>query len=232
MHRQPARAVGMQAGPMMVRLAAAHQVHEQMRPPSDRRAARRRAARSGSASAWPADAVPGCGRAPPAGCAASGSARRRSRGPAIGSSLPSASTKPACTRALSVSAAIAGGPSAARRIAGSRMRVRRDDLARGQEVVAHETFDAVLPAVARVAHARADHRLQVEGQPFLGAAGDVVQMEPHGPQELPGAAAMLRLGLRSARRRHRRARPWSACRRRSARSSTASAGRAVRRGLP
>ena len=65
------------------------------------------------------------------------------------------------------------------------------DLARGQEIVAHEAFDAVLPAVARVAHARADHRLQVEGQPLLGAAGDVVQVEAHGPQELPGAAAML-----------------------------------------
>ena len=106
------------------------------------------------------------------------------------------------------------------------------DLARGQEIVAHETFDAVLPAVARVAHARADHRLQIERQPLLGAAGDVVQMEPHRPQELPGAAAMFRLRLASARRRHRPVRPWSACRRRSARSSTASAGRAARRGLP
>ena len=63
-------------------------------------------------------------------------------------------------------------------------------LARGQEIVAHETLDAVLPAVARVAHARADHRLEVEGQPLLGAAGDVVQVEPHGPQKLPGASAM------------------------------------------
>ena len=106
------------------------------------------------------------------------------------------------------------------------------DLARGQEIVAHETFDAVLAAVPRVAHARADHRLEVERQPLLGAAGDVVQMEAHGPQEFPGAAAMLRLGLRRARRRHRRVRPWSACRRRSARSSTASAGRAARRGPP
>ena len=106
------------------------------------------------------------------------------------------------------------------------------DLARGQEIVPHETFDAVLAAVPRVAHARADHRLQVERQPLLGAAGDVVQMEPHGPEEFPGAAAMLRLGLASARRRHRRVRPWSACRRRSARSSRASAGRAARRGPP
>ena len=68
-----------------------------------------------------------------------------------------------------------------------------DHLAHRQEVVAHETFDAVLAAVAGVAHARADHRLEVEGQPLLGAAGDVVQVEAHGPQEFPGAAAVLGL---------------------------------------
>ena len=52
----------------------------------------------------------------------------------------------------------------------------------------HEALDAVLHAVARVAHAGADHGLQVEGQAFLGAAGDVVKMEAHGPQEVPRPA--------------------------------------------
>ena len=70
------------------------------------------------------------------------------------------------------------------------------DLARRQEVVAHETFDAVLAAVAGIAHAGADDGLEVEGQALLGAAGDVVQVEPHGPEEFPGAAAMLGLGRR------------------------------------
>ena len=104
-------------------------------------------------------------------------------------------------------------------------------LARGEEVVAHETLDAVLPAVPRIAHARADHRLHVEGQAFLGAAGDVVQMEPHGPEEFPGAAAVP--GLRWVRMP-----PTSASSpivwvpKRNGRSSTASACRAARRGLP
>ena len=51
--------------------------------------------------------------------------------------------------------------------------------------MAHETLDAVLPAVARIAHARTDNGLQVEGQPLLGASGDVVQMETNGPKKLP-----------------------------------------------
>ena len=152
--------------------------------------------------------------------------------PGIGSSLPSASTKPRLQQRL---VGLGGDRRRAeRRAQDGRLQDARQagDLARGQEVVAHETLDAVLAAVAGVAHARADDRLQVEGQPLLGAAGDVVQMEPHGPQEFPGAAAMLRLRSASGRRRHRRVRPWSGCRRRSGRSSTASAGRAARRGLP
>ncbi len=57
--------------------------------------------------------------------------------------------------------------------------------------MAHEPLDAVLPAVADVAHAGANDRLQVEGQPVLGAPGDVVQVEAHGPQEVPGPPAVL-----------------------------------------
>ena len=70
------------------------------------------------------------------------------------------------------------------------------DLARGQEIVAHEALDAVLPAVPGVAHAGADHRLQVEGQPLLGAAGDVVQVEAQRPQEVPGADRLPGLARR------------------------------------
>ena len=40
--------------------------------------------------------------------------------------------------------------------------------------------DAVLPAMPRVAHARANNWLQVEGEPVFGAAGDVVEVE-NGP---------------------------------------------------
>ena len=56
----------------------------------------------------------------------------------------------------------------------------------------HEALDAVLHAVARVAHAGADHGLQVEGQAFLGAAGDVVKVEAHGPEEVPRPADRAR----------------------------------------
>ncbi len=66
-------------------------------------------------------------------------------------------------------------------------------FARGQEVVAHEPLHPVLPAMPRVAHAGADHRLQVEGQALLGAAGDVVQVEAHRPQEVPGPPGVARL---------------------------------------
>ena len=54
---------------------------------------------------------------------------------------------PASTSAASVSAATAGGPSAARTIAGSSTRVSRSDVAHRQELVPHEALDAVLPAV-------------------------------------------------------------------------------------
>ena len=69
------------------------------------------------------------------------------------------------------------------------------DLARGQEIVAHEALDANLAPMPCVAHAGPDHRLHVEGEAFLGAAGDVVQVEAHRPQEVPGATGALGLLL-------------------------------------
>ena len=69
------------------------------------------------------------------------------------------------------------------------------DVARGDEQVLHEALDTILLAVARVTHARPDHRLEVEGQAFLGAAGDQVQMKSHGPEEVPGTANGLRFLL-------------------------------------
>ena len=62
--------------------------------------------------------------------------------------------------------------------------------------MAHEALDAVLPAMPGVTHARADDGLQIERQPLLRAAGDVVQVEPNGPQELPGAPAVAGFLLR------------------------------------
>ena len=68
-------------------------------------------------------------------------------------------------------------------------------VAHRQEQVLHEALDAVLPAARRVAHAGADHRLEVEGQPLLRAPGDVVEVEADGPEEVPGAADGARLVL-------------------------------------
>ena len=68
-------------------------------------------------------------------------------------------------------------------------------LPRGQEVMAHEALHPVLPSVARVAHAGADHRLQVEGQPVLRTAGDRVEVAAHRPQEVPGPPGVLGLAL-------------------------------------
>ena len=54
----------------------------------------------------------------------------------------------------------------------------------GDQVVAlHEALDRPHPVALAVAHAPGDLGLQVEGQPVLGAAGQVVQMAAHGPQE-------------------------------------------------
>ena len=191
--RQPARAVGMRAGAMTLRLLAAHQVHEQ---------------RGGFGIAAQFD-----GAALVLDQRADG--QRMQFQIAVARHLQDAQhlqrlrveVAPRHRQQLTI-----GQHEAAfqQRLVGLRRDRRRTerlaqnaglqdagqagDLARGQEIVAHETFDAVLAAVPRVAHARADHRLEIEGQPLLGAAGDVVQMEAHGPQEFPGAAAMLRLG--------------------------------------
>ncbi len=70
------------------------------------------------------------------------------------------------------------------------------DVAGGEEIVAHETLHAVLAAVAGVAHACADHRLQVEGQALLGAAGDVVQVEAQCPEKFPRPARVARFHRR------------------------------------
>ncbi len=59
------------------------------------------------------------------------------------------------------------------------------DFTRGQEVVAHEALDTILAAVACIAHARADNGLGVKGQTLFRPARHVVQMQPHGPQEIP-----------------------------------------------
>ena len=193
--RKPLRAVGMRAGTVMLRLLAAHQVHEQR-------------GRLGVAAQFDGAALVLDQR----------SDRQRMQFQiAVARDLQDAQH----LQRLGVEVAarhrqqLALGqhePAFQQRLVGLRRDRRRTqrlaqnarlqdagqagDLARGQEIVAHETFDAILAAVPGVAHARADHRLEIERQPLLGAAGDVVQMKPHGPQEFPGAAAMLRLGLR------------------------------------
>ena len=62
--------------------------------------------------------------------------------------------------------------------------------------MAHEPFDPVLTTVAGVTHAGANDRLKIEREPLLGAAGHVMQMKSNRPKKLPGAPAVLRLGLR------------------------------------
>ncbi len=52
-----------------------------------------------------------------------------------------------------------------------------------QEIVLHEALDPARAGVVGIAHELADFSLQVEGQPFFGAAGDVMQMAAHRPQE-------------------------------------------------
>jgi hypothetical protein len=68
-------------------------------------------------------------------------------------------------------------------------------VAHREEQVLHEALDAVLPAARRIAHARTDHGLEVEGQPLLRPPGDVVEVEADGPEEVPGAADGARLVL-------------------------------------
>ena len=55
------------------------------------------------------------------------------------------------------------------------------DILRDQEIVLHEPFDTARPGMIGVAHAAADLGLQVEGQPLLGAAGEIMQVTAHRP---------------------------------------------------
>ncbi len=45
----------------------------------------------------------------------------------------------------------------------------------------HEALDAAGPGMVGVAHAAADLGLQVEGQPLLGTAGEIMQVAAHRP---------------------------------------------------
>jgi len=54
----------------------------------------------------------------------------------------------------------------------------------GQIIVLHEPLDAARSGTVRVAHARADLDLHVEGQPILRPVGEIVQMTAHGRKEL------------------------------------------------
>jgi len=45
----------------------------------------------------------------------------------------------------------------------------------------HEALDAARAGMVGVAHAAAHLGLQIEGQPFLGAAGEIVQVAAHCP---------------------------------------------------
>ena len=66
-------------------------------------------------------------------------------------------------------------------------------ITHGQEEMLHEAFNAILKPAPRIAHAGANHRLQVKRQAFFRAARDDVQVKAHGPQEIPGAANGARL---------------------------------------
>ena len=59
-------------------------------------------------------------------------------------------------------------------------------IARRQKQVLHEALGTVLHSVPGIAHPGCDDRLQVEGQPLLGTAGDVVEVKAHCPKEVPG----------------------------------------------
>ena len=79
--------------------------------------------------------------------------------------------------------------------AAKKMRVRSPTVLAMQEVVLHEALDAAAARPVVVAQARGDLALQVEGQPLLGAAGEVVEVAAHRPQEVLGALEVARLLL-------------------------------------
>ncbi len=67
------------------------------------------------------------------------------------------------------------------------------DLPRHQEIMAHEPFDRAHPGALGVAQPRGEFALDVEGQPLLGAAGEVVEVAADRPQEILGADELAQL---------------------------------------
>src|SRR5262249_41744860 len=61
-----------------------------------------------------------------------------------------------------------------------------------QKIMLHEPLDAAAAGMVGVAHPLADLGLQIEGQPLLGAAGEVMEVAANHPQELLGAREALR----------------------------------------
>ena len=70
------------------------------------------------------------------------------------------------------------------------------DVLGDQEVVLHEALDVLEPGMGGVAQPLRHIALDVEGQPFLGAAGEEVQVAAHRPQEILRLAEEPQLALR------------------------------------
>ena len=60
---------------------------------------------------------------------------------------------------------------------------RADDFGLQEEIL-HEPLDPALAGAVLVIHPRGNLALHIEGQPVFGAAGDVVQMAAHRPEEV------------------------------------------------
>src|SRR5258705_2303627 len=56
------------------------------------------------------------------------------------------------------------------------------DVLGDKEIAAHEAFDGAVQILVAVAESYGQFRLHVEGQPFLGTAGQIMQMAAHGPE--------------------------------------------------
>ena len=67
------------------------------------------------------------------------------------------------------------------------------DIFGHQKVVLHEALDAAAAGMIGVTHTSPDLGLQVEAQPLLGAAGEVMNVAANRPQEFLGAIEPLRL---------------------------------------
>ena len=72
------------------------------------------------------------------------------------------------------------------------------DVLGNQKVVLHEALDASAAGVIRVTHSSTDLGLDVEGQPLLGTAGEVMNVATNRPQELLSSIEALQL----VRRQH------------------------------